>query len=235
MSSPTIPNSWISFWDQPHSIYVNDRHFEAHYRDIADGLIKLLPRPDLRVVDFGCGEALHADRVAARASRLSLCESAATVRDHLRQRFAAVGNIEVLSPEELAARPAGSADVIVANSVLQYVPRDDLPNLLATWWRLLAPGGELIVGDIIPPDVSPLSDATALLRYAVGNGFLLAALMGLFRTAFSPYRKVRARLGIVTYREPEIIDVLRASGFSPRRLAENLEHNPRRMSFACTR
>jgi len=36
-------HDWASFWDQPHSIYVNQRHCDVHYRDIAQGIIALLP------------------------------------------------------------------------------------------------------------------------------------------------------------------------------------------------
>ena len=60
---------WISFWDSHHSIYVNARHFDVHYRTIADMIVRHLPSPDAVVLDFGCGEALHADRVAALIRR----------------------------------------------------------------------------------------------------------------------------------------------------------------------
>ena len=97
--------------------------------------------------------------------------------------------------------------------------------------RVIAPGGTLIVADVIPPDASPVGDALALLRYAARNGFLIAAVLGLVRTVFSDYRAVRARLGIACYTEAQIMARLTAAGFTPQRLADNLEHNPTRMSF----
>jgi SAM-dependent methyltransferase len=222
---------WVSFWDQAHSIYVNARHFDVHYRDIADGILALLPAGNLRVLDYGCGEALHAGRVAARAARLYLCESAPTVRDHLSQRFAGNSRIAVLAPEDVAGMVEASLDVIVANSLVQYLSATEFDRLLAVWRRRLSPGGVLIVGDVIPPKVSPLSDALALLRYAAGNGFLFAAMLGLARTVVSDYRAVRANLGIACYSEAELLAKLAAAGFAGERLASNLEHNPARMSF----
>ncbi len=71
--------------------------------------------------------------------------------------------------------------------------------MLALWRRLLAPGGTLIVADVIPPHVGALSDGLALLRYAAANGFLGAALLGLTRTALSRYRRLRSELGIARY------------------------------------
>ena len=103
--------------------------------------------------------------------------------------------------------------------------------MLALWRRLLAPGGTLIVADVIPPHVGPLSDGIALLRYAAANGFLVAALIGLARTALSRYRHLRSELGIARYSEADFLDKLRAAGFAGERLARNVEHNPARMTF----
>ena len=225
---------WISFWNSQHSIYVNARHLDLHYRDVADRILDLQPAGDARVLDFGCGEALHADRVAARVGRLWLCEAASRVRDSMRSRFGAVANIAVISPEELAALPDGSLDLIVANSVAQYLTRDELDALLRRWRVLLAPQGRLVLADVIPPGVSPASDALALLRYAWRNGFLTAAIGGLIRTVLSPYRRIRAELGVTTYSEQEIVGRINAAGFATARLPFNFEHQPARLSFVAT-
>jgi hypothetical protein len=76
-----------------------------------------------------------------------------------------------------------------------------------------------------------LSDIVALLRYAHRNGFLGAAFKGLARTAVSPYRKLRSQLGISQYTQAEFMQRLQTAGFSAERLAQNMEHNPARMSF----
>ena len=222
---------WRSFWDSAHSIYVNARHKDVHYREIADQIAAFVPGPQARVLDFGCGEALHADRVAAVAREVLLCDSAPSVRAAMATRFAGNPRIVVLVPEEVSRLPDQNLDLIVANSVVQYLTPAELDGLLATWKRLLAPNGALIVADVIPPDVGALSDVLALLRYAAQNGFLAAALMGLARTAVSPYRKLRAQLGISQYTETEFMQKLNSAGFNAERLARNMEHNPARMTF----
>ena len=223
--------SWTAFWSEPHSIYVNQRHLDAHCRDVAEAIAGLMPKPDARVLDFGCGEATHADIVAKAAAALILSDGAVTVRDHLRQRFAGNPKISVLSPEEIDRLPAAAVDLIVVNSVLQYLGADELDRWLATWRRLLSPGGALIVADVIPPDATAAGDALALFRYAVRNGFLLAAILGVARTALSSYRRLRATLGIACYREADIIAKIAAHGFVVERLPFNLEHNQSRMTF----
>src|SRR6201998_4866333 len=68
-------SDWRSFWDSAHSIYVNARHKDVHYREIADQIAAFVPGPSARVLDYGSGEAIHADRVAAVARALVLCDS----------------------------------------------------------------------------------------------------------------------------------------------------------------
>jgi SAM-dependent methyltransferase len=227
-------NTWISFWNSQHSIYVNARHLDLHYRDVADRILQLNPGRTANVLDFGCGEALHADRVAAEIGQLWLCEAAARVRDNLRGRFGHLANVKVIGPEDLAAIPAGALNLIVANSVAQYLTRDELDGLLRSWRKLLGANGRLILADVVPPGVSPISDALALLRYAWANGFLVAAFAGLARTVLSPYRRIRAQLGITTYTEQEITARIDAAGFRTERLPFNFEHQPARISFAAT-
>jgi SAM-dependent methyltransferase len=224
-------SDWRSFWDSEHSIYVNARHKDVHYRDIADQIAAFVPGPTARVLDYGCGDALYADRVAAVAAEVLQCDSAQSVRAAMAARFAGNPRIKVVSPEEVEQRSDRSLDLIVANSVVQYLSRAELDRLLALFRRLLAPGGALIVADVIPPDVGAVSDVAALLRLAAHNGFLAAALIGLARTAVSPYRKLRNTLGIAQYTEADFTRTLTAAGFSAHRLPHNMEHNPARMTF----
>jgi SAM-dependent methyltransferase len=221
---------WVAFWDSEHSIYVNARHRDVHYRTIAQD-ISAHVASGASVLDYGCGEALHADLVAAPARRLILCEAAPMVRAALAERFAGDAKIEVLAPDAVAALPAGSLDVAVLHSVAQYLTPDELDTLLAQFRRLLTDKGLLILGDVIPPHVSALTDAIALLRFAAANGFLGAALIGLARTVLSDYWRLRSHLGLTRYGEAAIVAKLAAAGFSARRAPANIGHNPARMTF----
>ncbi len=224
-------SDWRSFWDSDHSIYVNARHKDVHYRDIADQIAASVPGPSARVLDYGCGEALHADRVAGVAGEVVLSDTAANVRAATAERFAGNPRIRVLATEDVERLPDSRFDLIVTNSVAQYLTTDELTRMLAMFRRLLAPGGTLIFADVIPPDVGAASDVGALLRYAARNGFLFAAMLGLARTALSPYRKLRSTLGIAQYTESEFMQKLADAGFIAERLPRNWEHNPARMTF----
>jgi SAM-dependent methyltransferase len=124
-----------------------------------------------------------------------------------------------------------SLDLIVVNSLLQYLSLDELRGLLALSRAKLKGGGRLVLADVIPPDVSPVTDARALLSFAWRGGFLRSALLGLARTAFSEYRKIREEIGLSQYSEEEMIEILDESGFATQRAARNFGHNPARMTF----
>ena len=63
----------------------------------------------------------------------------------------------------------------------------------------------------------------------------MASITGLLRTALSDYRKLRSRVGLQTYTEPQMLEKLTAAGFTARRDAHNLGHNPGRMTFVARR
>src|SRR5919107_1077720 len=121
---------WIAFWNSQNPIYVNARHRDVHYRGVAEGIREHVS-PGGAVLDYGCGDALHAEKVAEAAGRLILSDAAPNVRAGLVQRFAANNKIEVRSPEELAVLPSGSLDLVVMHSVAQYLSHSDADAVFA--------------------------------------------------------------------------------------------------------
>ncbi|MGO4386381.1 methyltransferase domain-containing protein [Microvirga sp. 2YAF29] len=223
--------NWRDYWNQDTPIYSGERHKLLHYRLVANDIIGLIPSHDTVVLDYGSGEALFADKVAAKCARLYLSDAAPLVRDRLNERFNSNDHIVVLSPEDVAAIDDKSVDLIVVNSLLQYLSLDELRGLLKLWKSKLKSRGQLVVADIIPPDLSPVTDAKALMRFAWEGGFLRSAILGLARTAFSDYRKIREDIGLAQYSDEEMLDILSEAGFTPERAKRNLGHNPARMTF----
>ena len=224
-------SDWLSFWDGPHCIYVGPRHRDAHYRLIAEQMAALVTAPDARVLDYGSGEALHADIVAAEAGELLLSDGAPRVRAGLAARFGGHAKIRALAPEEVERLPDHCLDLIVLHSVAQYLTLAQAKNLLALFRRLLQPRGTLVVSDVIPPHVGAATDAATLLRFAQREGFLLAALAGLARTAFSDYRRLRSHFGLTHYSEAAMRELLAGAGFAAVRAEKNLGHNQARLAF----
>jgi SAM-dependent methyltransferase len=226
-----MSSGWLTFWDSSHSIYVNARHRDVHYSLIAQQVAALVPSPQARVLDYGCGEALHADRVAAVAGELLLCEGAPRVRAGIAARFAGNAKIRAVAPQDVERMADHSFDLIVLHSVAQYLTPEELAKLLALFHRLLNAGGVLVVSDIIPPDVAASTDALALLRFGAENGFFVAAVTGLIRTVLSDYWRLRTRYGLTRYGEAAMMEKFAAAGFAAQRAPSNIGHNQARMAF----
>lgn len=223
--------TWVEYWDADTTVYVNDRHRHVHYQGVARDIVSHVPSPEARVVDYGCGEALSAHVVADACRHLYLCESSKTTRARLAARYAQRPDIGVLTVPEFESLPDRSIDLIVANSVVQYLSSAEFERLLALSRTKLGPSGRLVLADIIPRNVGALTDAAELLRFAGANGFLIPAAIGLVRSFFSSYRRVRATLGLLRFDEGEMIERLHRAGFSARRHRPNIGHNTRRMTF----
>jgi SAM-dependent methyltransferase len=226
-----MTSTWLAFWNGAHSIYVNERHKDVHYRLIAEAIAALVPGRDARVLDYGCGEALHADRVAAVASEVLLCEAAPRIRAGIDMRFAKNATIRAIAPNEIEHLPEQSLDVIVLHSVVQYLRPEETAALFAHFHRLLKFGGLLVVSDVLSPHVGVLTDAFALLRFAAPNGFLMAAVGGLARTLMSDYWRLRTRFGLTRYDEAAMLEKLRVAGFVAQRAGKNIGHNQARAAY----
>jgi SAM-dependent methyltransferase len=223
---------WADFWGGDHSIYVNARHAAVHYDRIANDLTALLEgRTRPRVLDWGCGDAYGAPAFAKACGELLLYDAVGAVQARLFSRFSAVPGIRVLDDQVWRELPAASLDVIVLNSVAQYLSRAELEIVLADFRRVLHHSGEVLLADIIPPDAGMLPDIMSLLATGARHGFFLAACGGLARTWFSRYRQIRNQAGFSTYRQDELIALAGSQGFTAERLSENVGFNQQRMTF----
>ncbi len=224
-------DDWIDYYDSTHTIYASRLHRDLHFQLIARDIIGYISSPDAVVLDYACGEALSAAKVAEACGKLILAEPAPGVRGRLIARFAPDTRIRVRSLEDLRKTDANSIDLAIMNSVAQYMTPAELDAAFATVKRLLKPGGRLVLGDILRPEVGMPKDVLALLRFAAAHGFLRDALIGLVSTALSDYRQLRAKVGLQRYSEAEMLAKLAASGFSASRAHVNIGHNPWRMTF----
>ncbi|MEA2964627.1 MAG: hypothetical protein QOI46_4725 [Alphaproteobacteria bacterium] len=222
---------WREFWNGEHSIYVNQRHKVLHYDRIARDLAAYIPSPSAIVLDYGCGEALSAAALAEKCGTLYLYDAAPSVQEKLRGRFASYRNIVVLSSDGLDTIGERSLDLIIANSLLQYLQHREFEELLDLWHKKLKPDGRLVVADVLPPDVDATADVKALLDFAWRGGFLIAALGGLGRTFFSDYRRLRNEVGLTRYAPEDLFTLLSAHGFTGEQTPSNIGHNQLRMAF----
>ena len=116
-------DDWIDYYDSTHTIYASKLHRDLHFQLIARDIIGYISSPDAVVLDYACGEALSAAKVADACGKLYLAEPAPGVRGRLIARFAPNTKIRVRSLDDLRKMDEKSIDLAVMNSVAQYMTR----------------------------------------------------------------------------------------------------------------
>jgi SAM-dependent methyltransferase len=224
--------SWLDFWNAPNAIYVSRRHQKAHYAKVLSGIGRFMPAGGAAVVlDWGCGDALAADELAQTCRTLLLYDRADSTRRRLLSHYADRPKIRVIDGAELDAISPASVDLIIVNSVVQYLDRRQFTDALRLFHRLLKSDGKLLLGDIIAPDTPLLGHVTTFLRFAWQNGIFIAAIIGLARNFVSPYRKLRRDAGYACYTAGEMLGLLDENGFVGERLASNIAVSQLRSSY----
>src|ERR1700741_2989085 len=141
-NAPFLPDTqamddWIDYYDSTHTIYASRLHRDLHFQVIARDIVGYISGPDAVVLDYSCGEALSAARVADACGKLILAEPAPGVRGRLVARFAPNTKIQVRSLDDIRNMEEKSVDLVVMNSVAQYMTPAELDSAFAIIKRLL--------------------------------------------------------------------------------------------------
>ncbi len=222
--------TWQEFWNKKQHIYVSPRHTEVYYKTLGRGVLSFLPtRRPISLLDWGCGDALASVPLRDSGVQVFLYDPIPYVYERIKARFSGERNIYVLSEEDLSSVKPQSIDTVLIFSVLQYVSKDEFKNILPKLRNILVPEGMLLLGDIVPPSVLMIRDVFDLLRSGLQYGFFVDAVVGVTATFFSDYRSIRRTRGFTTYREEEILELLRTHGFGATRVFPNIGLSKQRM------
>lgn len=211
----TSSRRWLDYWHAPDKIFDHPAHMRRHFQRLADRFLHHAPQvKNGRLLDYGCGEALAAERFTAAGMTVLLYDRSDYYQKMVRKRLAGRRRITVLDDATLAALPERSLDYLLLCSVIQYVDERELHALLQYAQSRLKPRGLLILADVIPPGISLYRDVYDLLGAALHGGYFLAAIRSLAILPFSNYRKARQKNALRCYSESELRDRLTAFGFS---------------------
>jgi SAM-dependent methyltransferase len=120
-----------------------DRHFERYNWP---SFLDLLPPPGRATLDLGCGEGRAGAVLRARGHRLTGVDVAPTMVRFARETGA---YHEVVEADAVALPMAGAAfDLVLAFMSLQDM--DDAAAALREAWRVLEPGGRLVMAVVHP-------------------------------------------------------------------------------------
>jgi len=141
------------------SAYTGEAFSEAEvdvYRDRVAGLARTRLAPGARVLEIGCGSGLILFELAPQAARYVGIDPSERTQARNRERVAARGlsQVELLTgfAHDVAALPEESFDLVILASVVQFFPGlRYLEQVLEIALRRLAPGGTLLLADVVDP------------------------------------------------------------------------------------
>jgi amino acid adenylation domain-containing protein len=150
-STSTDPVFNIIGWN---SSYTGQPLSEAEMREQVDGTVQRIRElGGRRMLEIGCGTGLLLFQLAELYERYVATDFSASVVASVRSECERRGlqQVEVLErgAEDFSGIDAGTFDVVVLNSVVQYFPSMDyLVRVLAAAVRAVRPGGWVFVGDV---------------------------------------------------------------------------------------
>jgi SAM-dependent methyltransferase len=225
--------SWIDYWNKPDRNFVSELHKRAHYEHIFSNVLPFLPRGSGgAMLDWGCGEAFAAEWMAAECAQVYLYDPAELIQARLAERYRNSQRIVVIDEEGLTRLPSACLDLILINSVIQYLSRAALIAALSNLRRLLKPGGRVLIGDVIAPGSALWQHVVVFLSFAYRKGFLGSAMLGLVRN-FRPssYGSLQRGHGISKYTEGQFLALLGECGLVGERLPKNIAVSSIRSSY----
>ena len=225
-----IPHTsgWTSYWEA----VTDKRIFAIEARDHVDRLRRVVDlHPGMRVLDFGCGFGHVAQQLAPLVGHVACWDAAETMREATAARTAGPSNVTILDLSEgVPPEAAGSFDLVLATSVIQYMVPAELGRWLAHWAALLRPQGRAVISDVPYPNISAVREVVGMLRFAARHGFLLRA----FRDAvleLRHYAEFRGRLDIERWTPAELDRIATGAGLVPHLLPGNLTHRTGRFTM----
>ncbi len=225
--------NWSEYWED-----VDHRHlFAVEARDHVDRLRAAIPiRPTDRILDFGCGFGHAVELLAPTVAVVAYWDAATAMRRATAERTAAHANVTLAD----LARPSALGtharfDLVLANSVVQYLGRDELRRWMTRWRTLLAAGGRIVLSDIPPPRTSSLRELLGLIRFARRHHILIRAVRDGMHEAHR-YTRFRGENCLTRWLPGDVVELAASVGLEAVVLPENLTHRGRRFTVVlCAR
>lgn len=209
---------WVSYWDQ---LPEGQLLFHPEAEEYVRNLLAAVPvTASMRVLDFGCGYGFVAELLSPRVGEVWLWDAAEGMRRWAAERLASCPNVKRI---DLATTTDVRFDLILVNSVVQYMSPDEFVWWLGRWRGLLAPGGKVVISDLSDPNHRSLSDVLSLLSFSLRRGYFFQAIRNVLRERKRYQQTVNACPLLRVGRE-ELTRLAAEASLSVRFLPCNLTH-----------
>jgi SAM-dependent methyltransferase len=226
------PVAWTAYWE---GLEGRLSIFRAQAEDYVRKLESAIAlHPKTRVLDFGCGFGFVAEALASKVGEVFVWDSSANMLRQAQMNLAGQQNVRFLDLSNPQAVPHDVRfHLILVNSVVQYMTLDEFSAWLPRWRTMLAPGGRVVVSDLIPLDHHAVSDIADLLKFSVRRGVLWNEILWAIHK-LGRYRGVRRQWPLSRIGLEELSRRGNVGGLSVSCLPGNLTHFTKRLTVIFT-
>jgi SAM-dependent methyltransferase len=216
--SQATADTWLTYWDElPEGQLLFRPEADEYVRNLTSAFP--LTR-STRVLDFGCGYGFCAERLAPLVGELYLWDAAPSMRQYAARRLAQQANVRSLDVDTPSST---RLDLILVNSVVQYMTPEELAGWLSRWRDLLAPRGQIVLSDLILPGHGHVRDLLSLVTFSLRRGYLVRAIHNVL-AARKRYAEAEKARPLYRPARADLERMARQAGLSLRFLDRNLTH-----------
>jgi SAM-dependent methyltransferase len=148
-----------------------------------------------------------------------------------RLNVAACPNVRLL---DVADPGMNGYDVILVNSVVQYMREGELSSWLRRWRDMLHPDGRIVVSDVLPPGLPAWRESVEYLFFHLRRGLLGPAVRQAWREV-RRYAGLRSSSPLAQLRRQDLERQAAAAGLAVEVLGQNLTYHRGRLSAVLRR
>ena len=216
--------NWIDYWSSE-TQFACDLHKVMGYQAVFEDLRPYVKDSDI-VLDFGCGEALFAEKLSQHCRQLFLYDKAQSILDKL--SFAESSNIHVIQSYNVLK----SLDLVLISSVSQYLTKSEFKKTLQELLPLMSENGQIIISDVIPFKNSIPREAIDLMMLAFKYKFLTKAILKMIKSYFGNYYRLRKKNPLTKYDYNSFKEMMHSPDLEIRLEKFNIGLNNNRLTFS---
>jgi SAM-dependent methyltransferase len=169
-----MAKEWLAYFDRLKDSPLHRAESAFYVRSL---IVEVGVHPEQRILDFGCGFGTVVALLAPLVAEVWWWDPSPSMRSATRRTTSDIHNTRFCDlsapppePQQQTDRKGPAFDLILVNSVAQYMAPVELWRWMEGWRALLAPGGAIVLSDLIPADHGALSDIVDLFRFGARHG-----------------------------------------------------------------
>lgn len=221
--------SWSEYWERLETGDLLFREQSDEY--VAKLLAAVHVHSHTRVLDFGCGFGFVASALAPRVGSVAAWDPSARMRNRASVMLKPHANARLIDLPQAA--PAEGFDLILVNSVVQYMTSAEFDVWLERWRALLVEPGRLVLSDLLPLAHDTWLDIIDILRFSGRRRILFRTIREAIVEA-RRYCRTRAVQPLVDIGRDDLCRRAGAAGFAVAFIDRNLTHLTHRTTALLT-